>query len=310
MKRPDLSLCSRCGRCLAVCPLYSETRLETHSPRGRIFLLEKGVRKHPSLRSCLRCGRCTMVCPNGIRLAEYLALESRLSPPFPVKTAVSFLRGRDPSGSRKIPAPRSGSPTLFLSCGALYFYPEGTQKFIRRLQKSGLDPGVSPPLCCGLPFLTLGWPSLFRKKALETLKALSDTRGPILVLCASCLWTLTDLYPLFFAGEPEEETVHEIVSRVRDALEWTFRHFPEAFPEGLVFHFSCHLRKTPRDIPFPALSACCGAHQPFLPRIFHEELLRSAPYLLATACTACYLKLKHSLSSPPEVRHWAEYLSV
>ncbi len=32
-------VCERCGRCLSVCPVYRELRIETVSPRGRLDLI-------------------------------------------------------------------------------------------------------------------------------------------------------------------------------------------------------------------------------------------------------------------------------
>lgn len=69
-----LLACSRCATCLAACPSYAATSLETHSPRGRIQLvraLEEGrLNDSPRLRevlaTCLDCRACESACPNGI----------------------------------------------------------------------------------------------------------------------------------------------------------------------------------------------------------------------------------------------------
>lgn len=84
----SLSACVRCGRCLAVCPVYDVSRHEGLSPRGKLALLEadlsrtdqsstdqsgtdqpqktvrpiKGMRSH--LSHCLQCGACGPVCAN------------------------------------------------------------------------------------------------------------------------------------------------------------------------------------------------------------------------------------------------------
>jgi len=70
----DLSQCVRCGLCLQHCPTYVETRLETESPRGRLYLIraisEGVIEPTPNaldhLDSCLQCRNCEAVCPSGV----------------------------------------------------------------------------------------------------------------------------------------------------------------------------------------------------------------------------------------------------
>lgn len=77
--------CIRCGRCLAACPTYQQTSLETFSPRGRLSLMravedgkldlaDAGVEEH--LYHCLDCRACNTVCPVSIPIGE-LIVEGR-----------------------------------------------------------------------------------------------------------------------------------------------------------------------------------------------------------------------------------------
>ena len=77
--------CIRCGRCLAACPTYQQTTLETFSPRGRLSLMravedgkldlaDAGVEEH--LYHCLDCRACNTVCPVSIPIGE-LIVEGR-----------------------------------------------------------------------------------------------------------------------------------------------------------------------------------------------------------------------------------------
>lgn len=70
----DLSLCTRCGMCQSVCPLYSETGREPDSARGKLALLD-GLRfsllSNPDgvmdlLQRCLLCGACASHCPRKV----------------------------------------------------------------------------------------------------------------------------------------------------------------------------------------------------------------------------------------------------
>lgn len=69
-----LNRCSKCGGCMAVCPLYSETTAEPLVARGKLFLIRNYLdgeldlsRKMKELMSlCLLCKACTAQCPNSI----------------------------------------------------------------------------------------------------------------------------------------------------------------------------------------------------------------------------------------------------
>lgn len=70
----DLSRCVHCGLCLQHCPTYTETGLETESPRGRLYLIraiaEERIDATPTavghLDLCLQCRNCEAVCPSGV----------------------------------------------------------------------------------------------------------------------------------------------------------------------------------------------------------------------------------------------------
>jgi Fe-S oxidoreductase len=70
----DLSRCVHCGLCLQHCPTYTETGLETESPRGRLYLIRaiSEGRIEPTagavghLELCLQCRNCEAVCPSGV----------------------------------------------------------------------------------------------------------------------------------------------------------------------------------------------------------------------------------------------------
>lgn len=74
----DSPSCSRCGFCLAACPVYDQLRSEITSPRGKVQLARQieanqlPISSHMQsiLSSCLLCGSCTAACPSGVQGAH------------------------------------------------------------------------------------------------------------------------------------------------------------------------------------------------------------------------------------------------
>jgi glycolate oxidase iron-sulfur subunit len=70
--------CMHCGLCLPTCPTYQATKLERHSPRGRISLMRAiADGRLDTTRSfgeemyfCLGCLACVTACPAGVNYAE------------------------------------------------------------------------------------------------------------------------------------------------------------------------------------------------------------------------------------------------
>ncbi|MDZ7837671.1 MAG: (Fe-S)-binding protein [Actinomycetota bacterium] len=74
----DLFNCSRCGNCLAVCPIDRQTLDESVTPRGKLSLLEavdRGIIEYTDkvskkVYTCTLCNYCANECPSGVALKE------------------------------------------------------------------------------------------------------------------------------------------------------------------------------------------------------------------------------------------------
>jgi glycolate oxidase iron-sulfur subunit len=69
-----VSDCVHCGFCLPTCPTYTLWGEEMDSPRGRIYLMEMGLKGEPMtpemvqhFDACLGCMACVTACPSGVR---------------------------------------------------------------------------------------------------------------------------------------------------------------------------------------------------------------------------------------------------
>ncbi|HEY5912218.1 MAG TPA: (Fe-S)-binding protein [Verrucomicrobiae bacterium] len=70
--------CMHCGLCLPTCPTYTATKIERHSPRGRISLMRAIADDRLELTRtfaeemyfCLGCLACMTACPAGVNYAE------------------------------------------------------------------------------------------------------------------------------------------------------------------------------------------------------------------------------------------------
>src|SRR5436305_9612036 len=70
--------CMHCGLCLPTCPTYDATKIERHSPRGRIALMRAIADERlaatrtfaDEMYYCLGCLACMTACPAGVNYAE------------------------------------------------------------------------------------------------------------------------------------------------------------------------------------------------------------------------------------------------
>jgi glycolate oxidase iron-sulfur subunit len=73
-----LQQCMHCGLCLPTCPTYDATKVERHSPRGRISLMRAVADGQMDVTAtfakemyfCLGCLACMTACPAGVNYAE------------------------------------------------------------------------------------------------------------------------------------------------------------------------------------------------------------------------------------------------
>ena len=101
LKHLDYSVvqqCMHCGLCLPTCPTYEATKVEGHSPRGRIALMraiaDESIETTKDFAKemyfCLGCLACMTACPANVNYAElfeHARARSRSQRCAPLRTA-------------------------------------------------------------------------------------------------------------------------------------------------------------------------------------------------------------------------------
>lgn len=80
----DVAMCVGCGLCLPHCPTFRVTGEESHSPRGRIALIQASLGQEITsdearafLDTCVQCRGCEPACPSGVPYGRILEAVNR-----------------------------------------------------------------------------------------------------------------------------------------------------------------------------------------------------------------------------------------
>jgi len=334
-QKRNLEECVRCGKCLPHCPTYRFYLREDFSPRGRNFLLSKGIESEGILH-CFLCGRCKSSCPLGVsfpsnylkRLIENSTIDEGRPFSFPPIKDLLFWKDFFPSRKvlsldEKLFSPKEGDFYLYLSCGLRHLYPEALGKFSLLLKKAGLKALAPQASCCGIFYLSLKDFRRLKEFAQENLLVFSQEK-PIITFCATCLWMFKEVYPLL------STEFKELSQRTYFVLEFLVKEVGIEVQmddlEGLYLHLPCHLKThglSNLDLTLSILGLnnkikdfCCGsARADLLFKGFQKEYRRlwlkdlTGVNVLATACTGCFYNFTTLLQPPPIVKHWLEILN-
>ncbi len=238
----DIYTCNRtrCGACVAECPIYRIKGLEAYSSRGKMMIargllegiVEPSAEVEELLEDCLLCGYCQARCAlNNLDIFTLLRqrmVEEELYPPEHRGNALKIVEeGR--LFDRPAVIEREGTVPLYLGC--LYQgKPIEVKTIISVLERCGIDPLVADEACCGYIVEATG----FRAEFENIQERFRETYGPhldgeILTLCPTCTTTLRDRYGL--------NVKHAIVA-VAEKLE---KLDPRQLDLKATYHDPCHL---------------------------------------------------------------------
>jgi len=165
--RDEVAKCNRCGFCLAACPVYQATGIETKAPRGRNFLARSLINKKfawseetkESLFQCLGCRACVEACFPAVETDEVVvSMRSDYFRDFGEPWLQRYLFRRLLPDPKKLSAAVKKASLLRRGAGlirALSFLPWLNRDFLRALDLLPPLPGQS---------LREQYPGLFEEK--------------------------------------------------------------------------------------------------------------------------------------------------
>jgi len=243
VKTDELFNCSRCGNCLAVCPIYQQTLDESVTPRGKLSLLEavdKGVlsytdRLSGKIYTCTLCNYCTAECPSGVALDEiFKAARLDLVDSHRYPEILDMLKKRISEGHnvtfdtnegradwiKQIPGAGlqdyikdSAEVVYFVGCVSS-FSPRAfsiPRAIVQLLDKAGADFTLlgEEEWCCGFPLLSAGMEEESAKLADYNVGRVKAKKAKVLVTsCPSCYHTWKHEYASLSGGKMDFEVVH------------------------------------------------------------------------------------------------------
>lgn len=221
--------------------------------------------------------------------------------------------------------------SFFTGCLANHAFTQQAANLVKVLNALGVSVQIpKEQICCAAPMHVNGEITIARENALKNLEALSGRPAgqKIVILCASCGFTLKKVYPHLLADSPElAEKARAMADDVMDISEFLIsqfdpklleEHFTRPLCQGLTYHDPCHLARgqgildQPRHllnlisrgglVEMEKPDQCCGSggtyglvHKDVSQQILKAKMIRAEKTgvkLIATGCPACMIQLK------------------
>lgn len=264
----SMSSCLLCGRCVKICPngvkiadLIINEKLKLNEFANDFISMDKFALK--TLKS-----KRKVLLKSALKIANLKVVKKLAKRYAPKLEGKSFIRGKDLIFKAEDKIDNKNGLNLrvgyFSGCVFNSIYPQISEDTAMSLTKNGISVFV-PQMqgCCGLPFISSGDIKSFKELALNNAKAFSgENLDYIVTSCASCSYSINDLYPRYF--EKNDEDYGEVLNFSKKLLNiWSF--FKKLRKKGIdvktgklknetsvVFHIPCHLSNSSEFKPSSA----------------------------------------------------------
>lgn len=173
----EMNVCIRCAYCFEECPVIRETAWDTDGARGKVTLaygllneeIDPSEYLAEKMFQCTYCRDCMEKCPSNVEIIEIMnaarahLVEKGFAMPAHKYVVENVQKTGNIYGDTEVQTPvQDGTTPLFIGCQYLS-RPNKTKKYIKILEKLGMDIKVQDEICCGFPLDVLGFKDEFKE---------------------------------------------------------------------------------------------------------------------------------------------------
>jgi len=238
----EMNVCIRCAYCFEECPVIKEQQWDTDGARGKVILsyglltgdLQPSQYIAGKLFRCTFCRDCLERCPSKVEILNIItaARANLVEKGYASETHKQVIHNITSTGNiygdKEVISPeQEGKTPLFVGCQYLS-RPNKTKKYLKILEKLGIEPLVKKEICCGFPMEVLGFEKEFEQHKEKFLKHFPYKEA--ITFCPTCTVFLKEGY-----GVNAKHILQMIAEKIPEAhlgMKVTY-HDPCDFSRGL-----------------------------------------------------------------------------